>query len=47
MTQDYGKGGGPVSTGSKAAAKGAAKATTALVKSTAKTIAAIRNTRKK
>lgn len=47
MAQDYGKGGGPVSTGSKAAAKGAAKATVAIVGSTARTIAAIKATRKK
>lgn len=47
MVQDYGRGGGPVSTGSKAAAKGAAAATVAIVSGTARTIAAIKRTSKR
>jgi hypothetical protein len=43
MTQDYGKGGGPVSTGAKAGAKGAA----AIIRSTARTIAKINQARGK
>lgn len=47
MAQDYGRGGGPVSTGAGAAAKGAAKGAGALVKVTAKTIASLKSIRKK